>query len=97
MHRYSTNRVTNGDMDGLISVFSLHEATGVPTLLTVVPTGGKVPRDMILTADGTLCLVANQNSDNISSFSVNAETGELTHLHTTAAEILSPVSLLIVA
>jgi len=78
-----------------VSVYALDEA-GVPTLTSVVETKGKVPRDMIITPDGTLCLVANQNSDNVATFSVDQSTGDLKHLHTTEPSVVSPVSLLII-
>ena len=86
----------HGDLDGLVSVFALDEETGVPTLQGVVGTHGKVPRDMLLSADGTLCLVANQNSRTIATFSVDLDTGALTHRHTTEPTVFSPVSLLII-
>ena len=93
---YTTNRVTNGEQEGLVSCYTVDEESGIPTLQAVVSTGGFVPRDMILTPNGALCLVANQNSDNVSSFAVDPETGILKLLHTTEATVINPVSLLIV-
>ncbi len=93
---YASNRVVHNGLDGLVSVFALDAETGVPSLRSVVPTHGKVPRDIVLTADGALLLVANQNSDNVATYAVDQATGALAHLHTTEASVLSPVSLLII-
>ena len=93
--RYATNRVTQGDLDGLISCFTLDEA-GVPTLKSTASTHGKVPRDMTFTSDGAVCIAANQNSDNLSTYQVNPVTGALNHIFTTEPTVLSPVSLLVV-
>jgi 6-phosphogluconolactonase len=43
-----------------------------------VSTGGKTPRNFALDPTGRFLLVANQRSDSILSFRVDAETGRLT-------------------
>lgn len=49
-------------------------------LLEIVPSLGKTPRDFILSPDNRFLIVAHQDSDNISVFSRDEETGKLTNL-----------------
>ncbi|TCD46228.1 lactonase family protein [Streptococcus sp. X16XC17] len=49
-------------------------------LVEIVPSLGQIPRDFILTKDQKYVIVAHQDSDNVTVFSRNAETGRLTEL-----------------
>lgn len=49
-------------------------------LVEIVPSLGKTPRDFILSPDNRFLIVAHQDSDNVSVFSRDAETGKLTIL-----------------
>ena len=53
-------------------------ASGKLTALGHTPTGGKSPRNFSLSPDGRWLLAANQNSDTLRSFRVDAATGLLT-------------------
>ncbi|HEX2751427.1 MAG TPA: lactonase family protein, partial [Verrucomicrobiales bacterium] len=74
---YGSNRGHNS-----IAVFS--NAGGVLTAVENVPSGGKTPRNFNLTPDGKWLVAAHQDSDNITVFSVNQETGKLTATPNTA-------------
>ena len=43
--------------------------------------GGQIPRDFIVTPDGELLLAANQDSDHICVFRINAENGSLRNIY----------------
>jgi len=62
-----------------IARFSIDEDTGQLTFIDTTPSGGNVPRSFTLSADGELMLVANE-SGNVTSFSVDTKSGELTKL-----------------
>jgi 6-phosphogluconolactonase len=47
-------------------------------------TGGATPRHFSLSPDGSLLVVTNQGSDNMSVFGVDQNTGELDLIETTA-------------
>ncbi|MBF0786510.1 MULTISPECIES: lactonase family protein [unclassified Streptococcus] len=49
-------------------------------LVDIVPSLGKTPRDFILSPDNRFLIVAHQDSDNISVFGRDEETGKLTNL-----------------
>ena len=51
----ASNRVVDGE--GSVTCFELDAATGVPTLLSVVGTGGEAPRDVEFVAGGALLVV----------------------------------------
>jgi 6-phosphogluconolactonase len=82
---YGSNRGHNS-----IAVFS--NEGGNLTLVENVPSGGKTPRNFNLTPDGKWLLAAHENSDNITVFSVNQETGKLTAT-AHSANVGKPVSL----
>ncbi len=63
------------------------------TKICEVDSGGLAPRDVILTTDGRWVIVANQLTDNLTSFSRNPISGELLPTGN-ACDIGSPVSLL---
>jgi len=61
-----------------IAVFDFEAKSGGLTRRGAVDCGGKTPRNFRLTPDGRYLLVANQDSDNIAVFKVDAKTGDLT-------------------
>jgi 6-phosphogluconolactonase len=69
---YSANRVHNS-----LAVFARNTDTGVLTLVENVPTGGDQPRNFNLTPDGAWLVCANQATDNLIVFKVDAATGRL--------------------
>lgn len=71
---YSSNRM--GDKSS-ISIFSLDPVTGAPSFLSIESTRGKTPRNFKLSPDGKFLLVANQDSKNLVSFSINPDSGAL--------------------
>lgn len=60
-----------------IAVFDYEAKTGGLSRRGAVDCGGKTPRNFRLTPDGRYLLVANQDSDNIAVFKVDAQTGDL--------------------
>jgi 6-phosphogluconolactonase len=88
---YASNRI-----DDTIAVFSIAEDGAALVPVEVVPAGGAWPRDIVLSPDGTLLFSANQQSDSISVFRVDGETGKLT---TTGVPypVKTPASLLPIA
>ena len=60
-----------------IAVFSV-KADGTLQLVEITPCGGQHPRNFELSPDGRWLVCANQNSNNLVSFKVDAVTGRLT-------------------
>lgn len=60
-----------------IAVFSI-QADGTLKLVELTPCGGQHPRNFELSPDGRWLVCANQNSNNLVSFKVDATTGRLT-------------------
>lgn len=69
---YTTNRGHES-----IAVFSVN-ANGTLKLVEIVPCGGQHPRNFELSSDGQWLVCANQNSNNVVSYKVDATTGRLT-------------------
>eukprot|EP00466_Bigelowiella_natans_P019427 jgi/Bigna1/85733/estExt_fgenesh1_pg.C_50375 len=82
---YVSNRVVGGE--GIITVFRVEDESGEASspshggrlqASSYHKTGGATPRDFTLLKDnGSLMIVANQDSDNLVTFKVNGETGAL--------------------
>lgn len=70
---YASNRG-----EDIIAVFSFNEQTQSLELIQSISSQGKFPRDLELSKDGKILLVANQQSDSIYSYFINNETGLLT-------------------
>jgi len=70
---YTSNRGDNS-----LAVFSIAPADGRLALVQHVSTQGKTPRNFALDPSGRVLLVANQNSDNIFTYTVDKQTGMLT-------------------
>lgn len=77
-----------------IAVFAFDADSGTAELKAVEPTRGLEPRDFIETPDGSLLLVANQDSDTIVTFAIDASVPSLTYVSTAAAP--TPVCLRLV-
>jgi 6-phosphogluconolactonase len=71
---YASNR---GELNNLV-IYKIEETTGVLSVVGFQSTLGIKPRNFSFDPTGNLLLVANQESDNISIFSVDHETGLLT-------------------
>jgi 6-phosphogluconolactonase len=87
---YASNRGHNS-----IAVFAIDHATGKPTMIETVPTGGAIPRNFAIDPSGQHLLVANQESNNIVVFARDLKTGKLTAANKTV-ESPSPVCLVFV-
>ena len=70
---YTSNRGDNS-----LAVFQIAPADGRLTLVQHVSTQGKTPRNFALDPSGRVLLVANQNSDNVFTYTVDKQTGKLT-------------------
>jgi 6-phosphogluconolactonase len=70
---YATDR-----FDDIIVTFSISPTDGKLTLVDRLPCGGKVPRHLTLDPSGRWLLVANQESDTLTTFTRDAGTGKLT-------------------
>lgn len=84
---YGSNRGHNS-----IVAFQINETTGKLSLIGHYPTQGLVPRNFMITLDGSLLLVANQNSDNVVAFKIDTMTGKLTPTGANS-RVLTPVCL----
>ena len=82
---YTSNR---GDLDS-IAVFGFDADAGTIALLLVQPSVAVVPRDFLLTDDGSLLIVAGQESDSIVTFAVEEDGPTLTVV--SRAEAQTPV------
>ncbi len=69
---YGSNRGHNS-----IAIFKIEPNTGKLNLVGHEPTQGAIPRNFMITPDGKLLLVANQNSDNVVAFFIDGATGLL--------------------
>lgn len=72
---YATNRPAG--TNGSIVAYAIGE-DGKLTFVQKVSTEGQVPRNFTIVADGTRILVGNQESKSVSSFVIDAATGNLT-------------------
>lgn len=61
-----------------IAVFAIDPATGKLTLVEIVPSGGKTPRNFSLSPDGKWIVCGHQDSINLTVFRVDGATGKLT-------------------
>lgn len=68
-----------------LAVYARDTASGRLTLVEIVPTGGKHPRNFNLSPDGRWLVCANRDSDNVTVFARDAATGRLTRTGQTLA------------
>lgn len=68
---YGSNRGHNS-----IAIFKIKD-DGTLESVGYEPTQGNTPRNFMISPDGQLLLAANQNSDNVVAFSIDAATGKL--------------------
>ncbi len=60
-----------------VAVFEINSQTGFLTLLETIFVEGKTPRNFAISPKGNILLIANQDSENISIFKINENTGKL--------------------
>jgi len=87
---YASNRGPDN-----LAVFARDPAAGTLTLVEIVPSGGKHPRNFALSPDGRWLLCANRDTDNVVVFRVDVVTGRLTPT-ANSATIAQPVCVLFV-
>jgi 6-phosphogluconolactonase len=73
-----------------IAVFRVLE-NGRLALHDVVPSGGRIPRDFMLTPDGETLICGNQESDELVVFRMDAESGALTEVSRSACPSVTAV------
>ena len=61
-----------------IAVFAIHAKSGMLSLIELVSTGGKWPRNFAMDPTGRFLFVANQRSDSITGFRIDPRSGRLT-------------------
>jgi 6-phosphogluconolactonase len=59
-------------------VFAIDPHSARLSLVEHVSTGGNWPRNFVIDPSGRFLLVANQRSDNVVTFRIDAQTGRLT-------------------
>jgi 6-phosphogluconolactonase len=69
---YASNRGDNS-----IVQYSINPEDGSLTPVAWIPCGGETPRNFEIDPTGKWLFVANQNSDNITIFSIDQESGKL--------------------
>ncbi|QHL87498.1 beta-propeller fold lactonase family protein [Nibribacter ruber] len=87
---YASNRGHNS-----IAVFQINQTSGRLTLVQHMSTHGDWPRNFTLTPSGRMLLVANQRSQNITTYHVDPQTGKLTYTGN-SINLSSPVYLQVV-
>jgi 6-phosphogluconolactonase len=65
--------------EGSLGVFAVDPDSGELTAVEFEGSHGALPRHFMLSSDGTVLVVGNQNSSNIAVFSVNTQNGKLTY------------------
>jgi 6-phosphogluconolactonase len=60
-----------------VSLFSIDPRTGMLKLIQVEPSGGKIPRNIVLDPGEQHLLAANQDSDNVVVFNRDRQSGRL--------------------
>ncbi|GAC1591933.1 MAG: lactonase family protein [Ginsengibacter sp.] len=70
---YASNRGNENTM----TIFAINKASGLLSLKSFIGTGGKTPRNFMITPSGNYLLVANQNTDNIIVFKRDEASGLL--------------------
>ena len=73
-----------------IAVFAIKPGSGTLSLIEIVPTGGKTPRNFVIDPTGKWLFAANQDSDNVNLFRINPVTGRLTRT-SHVLQLASPV------
>jgi 6-phosphogluconolactonase len=94
---YASNQGPEGNsdlVDGRITAFQIDRKTGLLEPLQFVPSGGKVPRNFVLDPSGKYLLAGNEDSNNISVFTV-ASNGKIAPTKQ-VVQVASPSSLLFV-
>ena len=89
---YVSNRGVEGAAAQSIVQYKIDETEGTLTFVGKQSTKGLVPRDFTFDPSGQFMLVANQNSDNIVTFRINATTGQLEETGQ-SFEVATPVCL----
>jgi 6-phosphogluconolactonase len=69
---YSSNRGHDS-----IAVFSINAGTGKLTLIELVPSQGKIPRNFSIDPSGSWLIVGNQDSNSLATFRIDPKTGKL--------------------
>lgn len=63
-----------------LALFTIDPQTGKLTLVEIVPSGGKVPRNFALSPNGKWLVSGHQDSGDVTVFKVNPDTGRLTRV-----------------
>ena len=87
---YASNRGPDS-----LAVFARDPAAGTLTLVEIVPSGGKHPRNFALSSDGRWLVCANRDTDNVVVFRVDPATGRLIPT-SNSATVAQPVCVLFV-
>lgn len=79
IHFHPSGKYLYGSNRGLntLAVFSFDEKAGLQ-MIQQISTEGEIPRNFLISEDGSSLWVANQNSDNISIYAIDQRTGQLT-------------------
>ncbi len=72
-HLYASNRGAHNDL----AMYQVDVTTGLLKIIGHQSTKGKTPRNFVIDPTGSFLLVANQDSDNVVTFRINRDTGEL--------------------
>jgi 6-phosphogluconolactonase len=70
---YASNRTHDS-----IAVYAIDAGTGTLTLIEIVPSGGKTPRNFDLSPNGKWLVCGHQDTDRVTVFCIDATSGRLT-------------------
>lgn len=81
---------------GSVSAYAVSPDTGALTVLPSSPNAGSGPRSITVDASGSMVYVANEFSNDVWTFAINGQNGQLTLLRTTRSR-MAPVSMALTA
>lgn len=91
LYVYASNRGINGSEENSISVFKINDDNTLERV-QVKASGGKIPRDFVISPDGQFLLIAHQNSDNIIIYHLDETTGMIGE-KSSDTHVMTPVCL----
>lgn len=82
---YASTRRTHSAKGGndTITAYAFDQGTGRLKLVDEVETGGRMQREFGIEPSGDFLFACNQDSDNVTAFALDAETGKMRHTATT--------------
>ncbi|TLS80663.1 lactonase family protein [Photobacterium damselae] len=94
LHPSGNTLVVSNRFHDTVSVFKINSTDGLLFFSGEYDCGGKTPRDIEFSGDGSLLLIANQDSHRVTSLQFNKTSGLCTGVHGPSIDTGSPVCLI---